>query len=110
MQDFIKEVTSDSKITSITVEKETIKIEFKLYTETSLTIKFNNVEALQLLPQWKYQDIEGIKIINNSNLLDEAQKQLVEDEEKTDKLKSFQIIANSGNIVAEVIAHDYQIV
>ena len=64
---------------------------------------------MQLLPQWKYQDIESIKIISSSVLLDEAKKQLVEDEEKTDELKSFQVTGNGGNVVVEIIAHNYQI-
>ncbi len=110
MQEYINEITSDSTITSVVIEKDTTSIEFKLYTGSLLTIKFNNVEAVQLLPQWKYQDIEGIKILNNSVLLGEEKKQLVEDEEKADGLKCFQVIGNSGNVVVEVIAYDFQIV
>ena len=107
--EYITEISSDSKISSFSINQKRLRIEFKLYTEQRITLEFEEFEAIELSTQW-IKDIEGIQINESSSLLDKTKAQLIKDLERIDHLKSYKILSSTDEVLGEFIASGYSVI
>lgn len=104
MNQYIKEISSDSAIKSFEITGNDMCVTVQIYTEETVHVEFEDVVAFHT-PLWSTQDdIESLLMTDESKLLSKTIENLKRDEATDLNYKSFQFIVSDGSTRFEIVA------
>lgn len=110
MDRYIREISSDSRINSLEVSGDFLKLKMALYTGETASIEFTNCYAFCVFQGWSSENISGLKVDRTSALLAKASDLLKSYEAPVGEFYSFQFFdAPEENTLLEVIAPEIKI-